>query len=67
MAGLKTLLQPTKLLSSTVSARGPNVPGKKVSSAASGTPGTTKPNPSNWKRKMLSQVVTRQGTPKKAK
>lgn len=67
MAGLKTLLQPTKLMSSTVSARGPNVPGKKVDSAASATPDMPKPNPSNWKRKMLSQVVSRQGTPKKSK
>ena len=67
MAGLKTLLQPNKLMSSTVSARGPNVPGAKVMPGASGTPGTTDPNPSNWKRKMLSQVVKQQGTPKKAK
>jgi len=65
MAGLKTLLQPTKLMSSTVAARGPNVPGAKVMPGASATPGTI--NPSSWKRKMLSQVVKQQGTPKKTK
>lgn len=67
MAGLKTLLQPNKLMSSTVSVRGPNVPGAKVMPGASATPGTTNPNPSVWKREMLSQLVKRRGTPKKVK